>query len=166
MINPPIFRGASHLFLLAILLSLGWGCTLPCEEGEQDFKVFQNGQELVNGGQLVVGEVMVGGAQGGSHLATGISFNSRLWGTTRGQFMSLNARLFQGDEEIGETFWGSNLDPETCQTETAYWQLFQSIEIYNVESLLDLDGLDVRFEVTLDTDETITKEYDLALYVE
>ena len=160
------FRVTTQLYLLAMLLGLGLGCTLPCEEGGQELKVFQNGQELENGSQLVVGEVMVGGPQGGSHLATGVSFNTRLWGTTRGQFTSLHVRLLEGDEEIGDTFWGSNLDPETCQTEEAMWQLFQKIEIYNVESLLDLDGLSVRLEATLDAGEILKKEYELTLFVE
>tara|TARA_Y100001954_G_scaffold162474_2_gene172428 strand:- start:82 stop:582 length:501 start_codon:yes stop_codon:yes gene_type:complete len=153
-------------FLLVLLMSSGWGCTLPCEEGEQDFKVFQNGEEIQDGAQLVLGDVMVGGPQGGSHAAVGTSFNTHISGVTRSQFASLSARLVQDGEEIGAYFSGSQLDPETCNPDDAIWELSPSIAIYNVESLLDLDGQPVTLEITLEANEEQKREYSLTLFVE
>ena len=155
--------------MVLILLPTLSSCTLPCEEGETNFEIFQNGTLIKSGDPLVVGDIVVGGGfQGGGSPAIGAWLNFQLTGTSRYTFSGLIINIYEADQQIASGSLPSDLELEedACSLEEAYWTAASHVSFPDAESIFDLDGLDVKMEVQLNTDTELTKEYYLKLFVE
>jgi len=163
-----LFNSKTIPCVALILLPTLSSCTLPCEEGDTDFEIRQNNTLIESGDQLVVGDIMVGGFQGGGSSTIGAWLDFRLTGTSRHTFSGIEINIYEGSEQIatGSITTDFELEEDSCHMEEAYWNVNSHVSFPNTESIFDIDGLDVKMEIQLNTNTELTKEYYLKLYVE